>query len=53
VTDQTGSLFLPFDARVGHQLSKTLTVSLEVGVPIINQYPVYNFKTELRVDMKF
>jgi Putative MetA-pathway of phenol degradation len=53
VTGQTGRLFLPFDARVGHQFTKTLTVSLEVGVPIIDQYPVYNFKTELRVDMKF
>jgi hypothetical protein len=53
VTGQTGRLFLPFDARVGHQFTKTLTVSLEVGVPIVDQYPVYKFKTELRVDMKF
>jgi hypothetical protein len=53
VTGQTGRLFLPFDARVGHLFTKTLTVSLEVGVPIIDQYPVYDFKTELRVDMKF
>jgi len=53
VTGQTGRLFLPFDARVGRKFTKQLTVSLEVGVPIINQYPVYDFKTELRVDMKF
>jgi hypothetical protein len=53
VTGQTGRLFLPFDGRVGRKFSKTLTVSLEVGVPIVNQYPVYDFKTELRVDMKF
>ncbi len=53
VTGQTGRLFLPFDARVGRKFTKTLTVSLEVGVPIINQYPVYDFKTEFRVDMKF
>jgi hypothetical protein len=53
VTGQTGRLFLPFDARVGHKFNKTLTVSLEVGVPIINQYPVYDLKTELRVDVKF
>jgi hypothetical protein len=52
-TGQTGRLFLPFDARVGRKFTKALTVSLEVGVPIINQYPVYDFKTELRVDMKF
>jgi hypothetical protein len=53
VTGQTGRLFLPFDGRVGRKLAKTLTVSLEVGVPIVKQYPVYDFKTELRVDMKF
>jgi hypothetical protein len=53
VTGQTGRLFLPFDGRVGRKFSKTLAVSIEVGVPIINQYPVYDFKTELRVDMKF
>jgi len=53
VTGQTGRLFLPFDARVGRKFTKALTVSLEVGVPIINQYPVYDFKTELRVDIKF
>jgi hypothetical protein len=52
-TGQTRRLFLPLDARIGHQFTKALTASLEVGVPIINQYPVYDFKTELRVDMKF
>jgi len=30
-----------------------LTVSLEVGVPIVNQYPVYDLKTELTVGIKF
>jgi len=53
VTGQTGRLFLPFDARVGRKFTKTFAVSLEVGVPIINQYPVYDFMTELRIDMKF
>jgi len=53
VTGQSGRLFLPFDGRLGRKFTKTLTVSLEVGVPIVNQYPVYDFKTELRVDLKF
>jgi hypothetical protein len=53
VTGQTGPLFLPFDARIGRKFTKELTVSLEVGVPIINQYPVYDLKTQLRIDMKF
>jgi Putative MetA-pathway of phenol degradation len=53
ITGQTGRLFLPFDARIGRKFSKFLTVSLEVGVPIIKQYPVYDFTTQLRVDLKF
>jgi Putative MetA-pathway of phenol degradation len=53
VTGQTGRLFLPFDGRLGRKFTKTLTVSLEVGIPIINQYPVYDLKTELRVNVKF
>ena len=46
---QTGRLFLPFDATVGAKLTDNLQISLEVGVPIIKEYPVYNFKTEARV----
>ena len=42
-TGQTGRLFLPFDARIGKKFSDLFNVSLEVGVPIIKQYPVYNF----------
>jgi hypothetical protein len=26
---------------------------LEVGVPIIKDYPVYNFKTEVRLNVTF
>jgi hypothetical protein len=53
ITGQTGRLFLPFDARIGRKFSKFLTVSLEAGVPIIKQYPVYDLTTQLRVDMNF
>ncbi len=53
VTGQTGRLFLPFDARIGRKFSKTLTVSLEVGVPIVKQYPVYDFTSQLRVNINF
>jgi hypothetical protein len=53
VTGQTGRLFLPFDFSVGRSVSKNLTVSLEVGVPIIKNYPVYDFKTTTRINMKF
>jgi hypothetical protein len=53
VTGQTGRLFVPFDFSVGRTLTKNFTVSLEVGVPIIKDYPVYDFKTTTRLNMKF
>jgi hypothetical protein len=51
ITGQTGRLFLPFDARIGRKLSDNIALSLEVGVPIIKDYPVYNFKTQLRFNV--
>jgi Putative MetA-pathway of phenol degradation len=53
VTGQTGRLFLPFDVRVGRKLSSNLAISLEIGVPIIKDYPVYNFKSEVRLNLTF
>jgi hypothetical protein len=53
VTGQTGRLFLPFDARVGRNLTDRIALSLEIGVPIIKDYPVYNFKTEVRLNMTY
>jgi hypothetical protein len=53
ISGQTGRLFLPFDAAVGRKLSDSVTMSLEASVPIIKDYPVYNFKTELRLAVKF
>jgi hypothetical protein len=50
---QTGRLFLPFDALAGVKLTDNLEISLEVGVPIVKAYPVYNFKTEARVRVSF
>jgi hypothetical protein len=49
---QTGRLFLPFNASVGRLLTDKLEASVEVGVPIIDAYPVYNFKIELRMAYK-
>jgi hypothetical protein len=51
ITGQTGRLFLPFDVRVGKKLSDNVAASLEVGVPIIRDYPVYNFKTQFRLNV--
>jgi hypothetical protein len=53
VTGQTGRLFLPFDVRVGRRLSNNVAISLEIGVPIIKDYPVYNFKSEVRFNLTF
>lgn len=53
VTGQTGRLFLPFDFSIGRSLTKYFTASLEIGVPIIKDYPVYDFKTTTRLNMKF
>jgi hypothetical protein len=51
VTGQTGRLFLPFDARFGKKLSDNVAASLELGVPIIRDYPVYNFKGQFRLNV--
>jgi hypothetical protein len=53
VTGQTGRLFLPFDARLGRNLTDHIAVSLELGVPIIKDYPVYNVKAQVRLNMTF
>jgi hypothetical protein len=53
VTGQTGRLFLPFDASIGKTFNKYLVASLELAVPIVKEYPVYNFKTALRLNFKF
>jgi hypothetical protein len=53
VTGQTGRLFLPFDARIGRKLSDNAAVSFELGVPIIKDYPVYNIKTQLRLNLTY
>ena len=53
VAGQTGRLFLPFDFSVGRSLTKNFTISLEFGVPIIKDYPVYDFKTTTRLNLKF
>jgi hypothetical protein len=53
VSGQTGRLFLPFDAAIGRKVADKLIISLEASVPLVKDYPVYNFKTELRIVMPF
>jgi hypothetical protein len=53
ITGQTGRLFLPFDFMVGRTVMKDVPVSLEIGVPMIRDYPVYDFKAVTRLNVKF
>ena len=53
ITGQTGRLFLPFDVRLGRNLTDHMALSLEVGIPIIKDYPVYNFKAEVRLNVTY
>ena len=53
VTGQTGRLFLPIEFLVGRNVTKNITVSLELGFPVVRDYPVYDFKTVARLNLKF
>lgn len=53
VPGQTGRLFLPADVMVGRTVTKDITLSLEVSVPVIKDYPVYDFRTVTRFNVKF
>jgi hypothetical protein len=53
ITGQTGRLFLPADLMVGRDITRAFTVSLEISFPIIKEYPVYDFKTAVRLNQKF
>ena len=52
-TGQTGRLFVPFDASFGRKVADNAALSLEIGVPIVKEYPVYNFKTVARLNVNF
>jgi hypothetical protein len=53
ITGQTGRLFLPADLMVGKDITRNITASLEVSVPIVKDYPVYDFKTIVRLNARF
>jgi hypothetical protein len=53
ITGQTGRLFLPADVMLGRHLAKNAVMSVEVSVPIVRDYPVYTFKAEVRLNLKF
>jgi hypothetical protein len=53
IPGQTGRLFLPVDFMVGRNILHDVTLSLELSVPVVKDYPVYNFRTVSRINMKF
>lgn len=53
ISGQTGRLFLPLDVAAGRKFTDNLVMSLELSVPLIKDYPVYNFKTELKLVLLF
>jgi hypothetical protein len=44
---------LPVDFMVGRTLMRDITLSLEVSIPVIKDYPVYDFKAVTRLNIKF
>jgi hypothetical protein len=52
VSRQTGRLFLPADLELGYKLSDKVVLGLEGSVPIIRDYPVYDYKIQLRMIFK-
>jgi hypothetical protein len=48
-----GRLFFPFDVLAGIMVTPRLLTSLEVSVPIVKDYPVYDFKLEATVGYFF
>ena len=51
--NQTGRLFLPLNFMVGWKPTEHTVISAEFGIPIIRDFPVYTFKTQLRVGYLF
>jgi len=49
----TGRWFVPFDFMVGKMLGQSTISSVEVSIPIINEYQVYDFKIEGRIGFFF
>jgi hypothetical protein len=53
VWSQTGRLFLPLNLMIGWKATDHTVVSAEFGIPIIKDFPVYTFKTQLKIGYRF
>jgi hypothetical protein len=48
-----GKLFLPFNVMVGKLVTRAIVASVEFGVPMVDDYQVYDFKLEARIGFFF
>jgi hypothetical protein len=53
VSGQTGRLFLPADAEIGYKINDQTVLALEGSVPIVKDYPVYDYKIQFRFILKY
>jgi len=53
ISGQVGRLFLPIDVAVGRKLSDNFVMTLEVAAPVIKDFPVYDFRAELKISATF
>ncbi len=53
VWGQTGRWFVPLNSMTGWKPTEHAVISAEFGIPIIKDFPVYSFKTQLRVGYIF
>ena len=53
VHGQTGPFFLPLNFMIGWKPTEHTVISAEFGIPIIKEFPVYTFKTQLRIGYLF
>ncbi len=49
----TGRWFIPANFMIGKMVRKNIVTSLEIGIPIVKQYKVYDFKSEFRIGIFF
>jgi len=48
-----GRFFLPFDALAGILLAPHVVTTLEMGVPLVKNYPLYDFKLQATIGYFF
>ena len=53
VHGQTGRFFLPLNFMIGWKPTEHMVISAEFGIPIIKEFPVYTFKTQVRIGYLF